>query len=163
VNDCLVFCILSEYSVCFTYTPAKFVAVAILLGHRLRFHKVSSDGSGKCDAELTDDLVDRVIGVVFEISGGEKPDLNRTEGLRHGYVEKEVEIVTASGETTHAMMYFATRIDPSKKPYHWYKRHVLAGAWGNNLPAEYVAQIESVDAVDDPDKARCERELTIYR
>jgi hypothetical protein len=57
--------------------------------HRLRFHKVSNDGSGKCDAQATEDSNDYVIGVLFE-SDNEKPALDRKEGLGIGYNEKEV-------------------------------------------------------------------------
>ena len=60
-------------------------------------------------------------------------------------------------------MYYATDIDPSLRPYHWYKRHVLIGARENNLPAEYIEHIEAIEAIDDPDKQRCSREIAIYR
>ncbi|MCG2582150.1 MAG: gamma-glutamylcyclotransferase [Marinobacter sp.] len=141
---------------------ARFVAVATLPAHRLRFHKVSKDGSGKCDAEETGNPEDRVIGVVYEISGSEKPALDREEGLGSGYDEKEVEVTTDQERLT-ALMYFATTVDPQLKPYQWYQKHVLVGARENGLPPEYVAQIEAMEPVDDPDTARHERELAIYR
>ncbi len=142
---------------------ARFVAVATLPAHRLRFHKVSQkDGSGKCDAEETGNPEDRVIGVVYEISGSEKPALDREEGLGSGYGEKEVEVSTDQERLT-ALMYFATTVDSQLKPYQWYKKHVLVGARENGLPPEYIAQIEAMEAVDDPDTARHERELAIYR
>lgn len=142
---------------------AQFVAVATLSKHRLRFHKASNDGSGKCDAESTGNPDDCVIGVVFEISEDEKPALDRKEGLGTGYDEREVEVVTSDGRTLPSVMYFATNIDPSRRPYCWYKIHVLVGAQENSLPVEYIAQIEAVDADNDPDRDRCERELAIYR
>ncbi|MDP2816635.1 MAG: gamma-glutamylcyclotransferase family protein [Rectinemataceae bacterium] len=141
---------------------AKFVAVASLAGHRLKFHKVSSDGSGKCDAASTGNPRDCVLGVVFEISDSEKPALDQKEGLGSGYDEKDVKVVTAEEKTLRSKMYFATEVDSSLKPYHWYKEHVLVGARDNHLPAEYVKQIEAVDTNDDPDRERCERELAIY-
>jgi hypothetical protein len=142
---------------------ARFVAVAALTGHRLRFHKVSNDGSGKCAAEATGNPHDRVFGVICAISDAEKPALDRKEGLGHGYDLKVVEVTTLAGEKMHPLMYFATRTDSAKKPYHWYKQHVLVGARENHLPKEYIAQIESVESMTDPDAARCERELALYR
>jgi len=141
---------------------ARFVAVAILPAHRLRFHKVSRDNSGKCDAEETENPNDRVYGVVYEIANDEKPDLDRKEGLGSGYDEKEVEVITDQGNLT-SLMYFATRINSALKPYRWYKEHVLVGAREYGLPPEYIAQIEAIEAVEDPDATRSERELATYR
>ncbi|GHC21260.1 gamma-glutamylcyclotransferase family protein [Aidingimonas halophila] len=141
---------------------ARFVAVATLPAHGLRFHKVSKDGSGKCDAEETGNREDRVIGVVYDIADDERQALDRKEGLGSGYDAKEIEVTTDQGSLT-ALMYFATYVDPALKPYVWYKEHVLIGARENELPSEYIARIEAVEAVDDPDTMRHERELTIYR
>ena len=141
---------------------ARFVAIATLAGHRLRFHKISKDGSGKCDAEETGNPKDRVIGVVYEISDSDKPALDRKEGLGSGYDEKEVD-VSANQERLTALMYFATRKDNQLSPYRWYKEHVLVGARENALPSEYIAQIEAMEAIDDPDTGRQDRELAIYR
>lgn len=141
---------------------ARFVTIATLPAHRLRFHKISKDGSGKCDAEETSNPNDRVIGVVYEISDSEKPALNQKEGLGYGYDEKKVEVSTDQ-ERLAVLMYSATNKDQQLNPYHWYKEHVLVGARENGLPAEYVAQIEAMEAVDDPDTERCDRELEIYR
>ncbi|WP_227539352.1 MULTISPECIES: gamma-glutamylcyclotransferase family protein [Marinobacter] len=68
---------------------ARFVAVAGLPAHRLRFHKSAGDGSAKCDAEETGNPDDLVIGVVYEIVDAEKPDLDRHEALGFGYDENE--------------------------------------------------------------------------
>ena len=142
---------------------ATFIAVATLPAHRLKFHKIGLDGSGKCDAESTGNVDDRVIGAVFRISGDQKPALDRKEGLGSGYNEKEVDVVTEDGRILRCWMYFATNVDASRKPYHWYKKHVLVGARENGLPAEYIARIEAIEVDDDMDKERCDRELAIYR
>lgn len=141
---------------------ARFVAVADLPAHRLRFHKSTRDGSAKCDAEETGNPDHRVIGVIYEIADHEKPDLDRHEALGFGYDEKQVEAITEQGRF-HAWMYYATRIDESLKPFHWYKDHVLIGARENSLPADYIAQIEAVESINDPKPERHERELAIYR
>ncbi|MEO6203549.1 MAG: gamma-glutamylcyclotransferase family protein [Nitrospirales bacterium] len=131
----------------------QFVAVATLVGHRLAFHKVSKDRSGKCDAQYTGSPEDKVIGVVFEVSESEKLSLDKAEGLGTGYDEKHVEVVTSERRTLDAQMYFATHIDPSLKPYHWYKKHVLVGAQENNLPPGYIAQIGAVESKNGPSDA----------
>ncbi len=140
---------------------ARCVSVATLVAHRLRFHKVGTDGSGKGDAEETGNSDDAVIGVVHEISDEEKPILDRIEGLGSGYDLKQVEVITSKGKLT-CLMYAATKVDSALRPYHWYKEHVLIGASENRLPSEYIARIETVEAMDDPDTSRTELELAIY-
>ena len=140
---------------------ARFIAVAELTAHRLRFHKPASDGSAKCDAEETGNPWDWVTGVVYELDDSEKPDLDRHEALGFGYDEKQVELKTEQG-TLRAWMYYATRINNSLKPFHWYKDHVLIGARENGLPADYITQIEAVESIDDPKPERHARELSIY-
>jgi len=83
------------------------------------------------------------------------------EGLRFGYDEKVVEVITEQGKL-NILMYFATRVNSSLKPYCWYKEHVLIGAREHGLPPEHIAQIEAIAAVEDPDVTRGERELAIY-
>lgn len=143
-------------------SSARFVAVATLPLHRLRFHKISKDGSGKCDAEETGNPEHRIIGVVYEISDSEKSALDEKEGLGFGYDEKLVEVLADQGRITDSM-YFATKSDSKLKPYRWYREHVLIGARENSLPEDYIAQIEAVDTIDDADTERNDRELAIYR
>lgn len=71
---------------------AKPLFVSPLYGYRLRFHKRSSDRSGKADAEFTGNQADVVWGVVFEIDGHEKSNLDQAEGLGRGYDEKEINL-----------------------------------------------------------------------
>ncbi|MDX1459036.1 MAG: gamma-glutamylcyclotransferase family protein [Marinobacter sp.] len=140
---------------------ARFVTTAELRAHRLRFHKAAMDGSAKCDAEETGNPEDRVLGVVYEIDDAEKPDLDRHEALGRGYDEKHVELISGKG-LLGAWMYYATRINESLYPFHWYKDHVLTGAREHGLPADYVAEIETVISIDDPRPGRHARELAIY-
>ncbi len=142
---------------------AKFVTVATLSEHKLKFHKISKkDGSAKCDASETGNTKDKIIGVVFDISESEKPDLDRKEGLNYGYNEKMVEVDSIEGEKMIATTYYATNIDSSLKPYHWYKEHVLRGAKENNLPKQYIETISKIKSVKDPDSKRHEQEMAMY-
>lgn len=135
---------------------AQRVAVARLDRHQLRFHKRGRDGSSKADAFRTDAPGDHVWGVVFEIDPDEKPELDRAEGLGHGYLEREVEVTTASAECLRAFMYYAapTAIAAGWTPYSWYKDFVIIGAREHGLPSDYVGAIEAVPAARDPDRDR---------
>ena len=139
---------------------AAVIGTGVLRGHRLVFHKVSNDGSGKCD--VTESESDDVMGVLYEINEIEKLALDRVEGLNHGYDEKAIDVELTSGEVVSAVTYFATNTDPGLRPYTWYKRHVLEGAREANLPSEYTRVIERISAIEDSDKFREASELAVY-
>jgi gamma-glutamylcyclotransferase len=133
---------------------ARPIGVGYITSHRLTFDKVSGkDGSGKCDAEQTQNTIDRVYGVLYSVDKSEKTNLDRAEGLKSGYEEKTVNVTTAKG-VTPAVMYYATSKDPSLKPYHWYKALVVAGAVEHGLPFTYVELLRTVESVQDQDAAR---------
>jgi len=142
---------------------ARFIAVCTLTKHELKFHKASEDGSGKCDAAETGNNDNSVTGVVFEIRESEKIDLDRKEGLGFGYEERVVEVTSTEGGVLQATMYYAKKLDPSLKPYYWYKEHVLKGAKENGLPEHYIQSIESIESGADPKQERHETEMAIYR
>lgn len=138
------------------------IGVAVLSNHKLCFHKYGeSDNSGKCDILLTDNKKDFVIGVVYKIDESHKKTLDKIEGLGCGYDIKIVPVVL-NGTNQDVFTYFATDIDPSVKPYHWYKQHVLEGARENDFPEDYIASIENVQSVKDKNRERAARELAIY-
>jgi len=139
---------------------AAVIGTGVLRGHRLVFHKVSNDGSGKCD--VTESESDDVMGVLYEINEIEKLALDRVEGLNHGYDEKAINVQLASGEVVSAVTYFATNTDPGLRPYTWYKRHVLEGAREAKLPSDYTSEIEKISAIEDSDKLREASELAVY-
>ena len=93
----------------------------------------------------------------------EKLELDGWEGLNKGYQERTVSVYTPNGEILEAVMYFATHIGSSLKPYGWYKEHVLRGAREHGLPEKYIAAIQDIKAVPDPDQRRHVKELSIYR
>lgn len=144
-------------------SSAQKICNATLVGHILKFHKVSKDGSGKCDAAHTGNASDKVIGVLYSIKKEELGELDKYEGCGYGYERKSVIINSTSGEQNKAETYVATRIDPHIRPFDWYKEHVLQGATSNDLPTDYIAMISSVAADIDHDINRRTRELAIYR
>jgi cation transport regulator ChaC len=128
------------------------LGVAKLAGYELRWHKVSEDGSGKCDV-VPATVDDVVYGVVYEINAQEKTDLDQAEGLGSGYDQKDVAVIL-DGKVVTASIYFATKTKPTLKPYTWYKALVVAGAKEHGLPTDYIARLEAVEALEDPNHAR---------
>jgi hypothetical protein len=102
-----------------------------------------------------------VYGVLFEISESEKERLDTAEGLHHGYEEKTVDVITASGLVS-AIAYYAIIIGEGFRPYEWYKRYVVEGAIEYGLPEQYVQTLKSVEAMNDPDQKRTQRETRIF-
>jgi len=144
-------------------TPsARAVGRARLDGHRLRFHKLSRDGSAKADAFRTDDPSDRVWGVVFEIEAVEETLLDEAEGYQRGYDKRGVTVVNDAGERIVATMYYAEpkAIVDDLLPYTWYRNFVVVGSLQHGLcqvDEDYVAAVAAHDASRDPDASR-ERE-----
>ena len=144
-------------------TPsARFVTVATLSHHELRFHKRSHDGSSKCDAFKTGDSTHGIIGVIFDIADHEMQILDRFEGLGRGYEKKTVSITDHAADNIEACTYYATDIDTSLRPYRWYWHHVLTGAREHALPEDYISHIERTISTDDPDIERHASEMAIY-
>lgn len=140
---------------------ARKVGIGVLAGHQLRFHKASrKDRSAKCDACVSDNEGHLVHGVVFDIVEQEKAYLDSVEGP--GYALKDIRVTLQGGDRVNAYMYYATDIDPTLRPWYWYRHHVLAGAMEHALPDDYIEQIRTVVVEDDPDRERHLRELAIH-
>lgn len=134
----------------------------ILIGHQLRFHKSSDDGSSKCDAFQTYSNSDAVVGALFDINNNEKSDLDQIEGLGEGYSEKRVKVANSGGEFIEATTYYAIKINAPLKPYSWYLNHVIIGAIETDVPAQYLASIQSIEPIQDPDANRDKQERAMY-
>ena len=134
----------------------KPLGIATLPGHALRFHKRSMDKSGKCNAFASGND-NSVIGVLFSFDPAERAKLDEAEGVGRGYEHAMVTVINDKGRRRKVLTYLATPdyIDDSLKPYGWYKDFVLAGGKEHGLPPEYIAEyIQSVEAIEDPDKTR---------
>lgn len=128
---------------------AQLLGTGYLQQWSLRFHKRSRDESGKC---TTLPGSEGVYFAIFDISDADKLALDRIEGLGDGYAGLSLNIspfgdcVTYVAEESH--------LDESLRPYDWYRSLVLAGARFHGFPDDYVARIESVPAIRDPDTER---------
>ncbi|MEY9363857.1 hypothetical protein ABH994_006578 [Bradyrhizobium yuanmingense] len=146
--------------------PCTFVAVGKLVGHQLRFHKLSRDGSSKCDAFRTGSENDALWGVVFDIPALEKPKLDKEEGLGKGYDDAQVVVELDDGTKLKAITYVAAAdaVKTGLEPFTWYKAYVEAGAEEHRLPQDYISgAIRAVKAVHDSDRTRHERETLRLR
>ena len=136
----------------------------VLAAHELRFHKVGSDGSAKCDAFHSGDAGDFIHGVLFDICESEKPHLDLIEGLGSGYGEKRIIVQSARGDWLESVTYTALKTDSRLQPYGWYVNHVLVGAREASLPERYVREkIAGVRSISDPDRDRDTRERALHR
>ena len=137
-------------------TPSAVVfGPAFAEGYRLTFAKVSSDGSGKCDIERTENPEDRVYGVLFRVDTSEAECLDAAEGLGHGY-EKGSILTTSQEGPTSAITYFATKTNTTLRPYEWYKAFVVEGAVEHQLPGAYIARLRDLPAQTDLNATRRE-------
>jgi hypothetical protein len=137
------------------------IAIGKLYQHALRFHKVSVDGSGKCDVFHTGLDTNYVWGVVVEIDPAEKQIIDAYEDYGNGYSDKIVDIELESGQILSTLTYYAIKVDPALRPYSWYLEFVLAGAREHGLPEDYVQALELVEGTIDPDvdRAQSNREI----
>lgn len=135
---------------------ARRVGLATLVDHELRWHKVSKDGSGKCDVEPAPGSV--VHGVLYEIDAADKPALDAAEGLAMGYREVLLEVQTADGPR-QGISYQATNIDRFTTPYSWYKALVVAGAREQQLDPAYIQALEAVPGREDRNGTRAAENL----
>jgi len=119
-------------------------------GYELKCVKRSIDGSGKATIIKTNNIKDKVWGVVFEIDESEKPKLDRFEGLNNGYYESIIVIKTYDNAYS-AQIYIADdkAINYELNPYEWYKAFILSGAKENDLPENYVKKLETINSVND--------------
>lgn len=138
------------------------LGVCFLKQHQLLFHMASEDGSGKCDAYVTGNDKDVVIGALYEMCEDEKIYLDNAESLGYGYDEKIVNVENQSGETFKALIYIALRIDPERKPYSWYLHHVVTGALQIDAPQKYIDLIKSTESIEDHNKNREAQQRAIY-
>ncbi|MDX1519933.1 MAG: gamma-glutamylcyclotransferase family protein, partial [Gammaproteobacteria bacterium] len=131
----------------------EFISIATLPYHRLVFHKLGVDRSGKATLLATGSDNDMVYGAVYEMEDSHREQLDEIEG--EGYLSREI-VVTGGDRELSCYTYIAHPewLDKTLKPYHWYKDLVLLGAKYLELPEDYIASINSLESVNDPDTHR---------
>ena len=130
-----------------------------LPGWKLRFHKYSEDGSGKCN--LTADPSSIAFGTVYELSQKMKERLDVIEGVGHGY--RDTQITLPEFGATCIYLAEPSHIKEGVLPYDWYHAFVVKGAELNHFPNTYVTNIRDVQFIQDPNEERRNANLSILR
>jgi gamma-glutamylcyclotransferase len=134
------------------------VGPAVLTGYRLAFHKRGRDESAKCDIVATGKSVDAVFGAVFRLASEQVSLLDEFEGAGYRRETLAVRIDGMEGTLTAvAYQAHAEYVDVRLRPFEWYRDLVLAGAHHHGFPEAYIAAINSIPAVPDPDPERDRR------
>jgi gamma-glutamylcyclotransferase len=135
---------------------------AELHGYGLRLNKVGRRNgrqSGKGNVEQCPG--ETVWGVLYTIPDHELKVLDEGEGPGYQRVRLPAE---SSAGSVDAWVHVAKAPskDPDLRPYSWYKRFIVEGARSHGLPTEYIAKLEAIEAIDDPDQEwdRNRRSLT---
>jgi gamma-glutamylcyclotransferase len=129
---------------------------ALLKRHKLSFRKRSQDGSGKADVVPSRSGGARVWGVLYEV---DPQGLARLDGGEQGYQRRRVKVHLRNGRRTKVWIYVSARNqrDESLHSYTWYKRFLVEGAKEHRLPRSYVASLEGIVAIQDPNRERDRR------
>jgi gamma-glutamylcyclotransferase len=129
------------------------LGTATLDGYQLRWHKKSSDGSGKCDIIPQPGAI--VYGCAYDFPLERLRLLDEAEGVGAGYLREEIEVMLRES-TTAAYTYRAQAgyTDPNLLPYDWYHAFVIHGAQLHKLPGDYQASIQEQRVKRDANEAR---------
>lgn len=129
---------------------------AFLPGYKLVCNKVSQDGSAKANIVKSDVPGEMFWGVLFNIDAKEKPLLDKAEGLGLGYNEGTLTFFDQLSISYSAQVYIAdsNSINNRLLPFDWYKEFIITGGIQNQLPADYISQLQSIPCVPDPYEKR---------
>lgn len=124
-----------------------------LWGWRLCFHKRGRDGSGKGDI-VRGSADDVVHGAVYVLDDAARRELDRIEGVGHGYRIESLEL--AAHGSAFCYVAEAAHIDAGLTPFDWYLSLVRAGARVRGASAAYLADLDRIPTQRDPDPQRAE-------
>jgi len=131
-------------------TPsARLLGTSYHPDYSLRFEKWSLDGSGKCG------IFEGSSGVhfaVYELDPGEKPILDRVEGVGLGYEVKTLELPDYGECFTYVPA--SSHVRNELEPYSWYHEIVLLGCEAHGFPDDYVSRLRRQPTTRDPDANR---------
>ena len=145
-------------------SATKFTNV-FLPGYKLVCNKVSKDGSAKANIVKSGITTDIVWRVKKKKKKKEKPLLDKAEGLGKGYNEDSLTFYAENNSQHVAQVYIAdsNSINNSLVAYDWYKEFIITGAIQNQLPADYISQLQSIPCIPDPDEKRSEKNYSILQ
>lgn len=143
------------------------IGTVVLPNWGLRFHKIGSDGSGKCN--LIPSPGETAYGMVYAFSSSDKSRLDEIEGVGKGYEnialplgELDISAANLKGdEQVFAYLAVDSDINDALQPYDWYHRFVRHGAEQCGFPPHYLAHIDSFPCGQDRNTRRREENLRI--
>ena len=142
------------------------VSNVFLSGYKLVCNKVSKkDRYAKANIEKSYIATKIVWGVLFEIDNNEKKLLDKAEGLGKGYNENCLTFTDENSLKHIAQVYIAdsNSINNSLVAFDWYKEFIITGAIQNQLPADYISQLQSIPFIPDSDEEQREKNYSILR
>ena len=134
---------------------AASISIGEVRDARLRFNKISQDGSGKCNILKTHDAEGKVCGAIYDLSNEQE---QRLDDFEEGYERTTIDVyVPDSGIRTY-FTYVAKPecIDDQLKPFDWYKELVYLGAQYHGFPPEYIQNLADQPTILDEDHCRAE-------
>jgi hypothetical protein len=83
-------------------------------------------------------------------------DLLKLDNDEQGYRRRRARVLLRNGRAAKAWIYVSApdERNESLRPYTWYKRFLVEGAKEHRLPKGYVATLEGVVAIQDPNQER---------
>ena len=133
---------------------------ALLKRYKLSFRKRSQDGSGKADVVPSRSRGARVWGVLYEVDA---QDLARLDDGEQGYHRRRAQVLLRNGRHAWVWIYVSAlnQRGENLRPYTWYKRFLIEGAREHRLPKGYVALLEGIVAMQDPNQERDRRKRSL--
>ena len=131
---------------------ARLVGSGHVPGYGLNFSKRSLDASGKCSINPGGA---GLYVAIYEISAADKQRLDDIEGVGRGYSDEVIDVPGFSNCATYVAE--TSHIDSSLVPYDWYRELVLLGCRFHAFPAAYIAGIEALQTIVDPDAVRSDQ------
>lgn len=128
--------------------------------YTIKCNKISTDGSSKANIVETGNDDDIVWGVIFEIDGSEKSNLDEYE---QGYNDSILSFLDSENNPHEAQVYIAdeSAINDDLLPYDWYKEYIVSGAKENDLPKEYIEKLEAIKFIEDTNTERRNKNLGV--
>lgn len=141
---------------------AKKIGNAYLPGYQFVFNRKAADDSSKANIVPGNNLNAAVWGVLIAASEADR--------ARFFTPDDTLELVPlscvgADGKTYPAEVFISTPHATNNYllPYDWYKEKLVTFARWQQLPEEYVNQLDQMESKPDPDKKRRERRLKKFR
>lgn len=121
---------------------------------RVVFHKRGQDGSAKCSLERSVPG-EAAYAAVYGIDPEEKGLLDRFEGCGGGYCDITL-VLHGNDQLREVFTYIAQPeyLDPSLRPFDWYRDLVVAGSEYLAFPSTYTQLMRNTQAIPDDDTLR---------